>query len=212
MAIKTIKRMLLPKWFKPLMWAQTLAIFFLVLTFSCKQPDLPEIIHVEISPWLNGASVAFSFTFDDNLSSHLQIGQVLEKYEFRGSFFINPGLGLDGVTDSYKALVANGHELGNHSLNHPYLTQIDIHDVENEVLQAARQIFDVFGVHTVSFVHPHNNTNLQVDSVVFASHLFSRISYHPHHNASNKRIILDIGTYTTACFVRKTIKKWGGAR
>lgn len=66
---------------------------------------------------------AVGFTFDDGGESFLTVAApVLEKYGFRGLFFIATGyIGAKGFlnADQIKELAARGHKVGSHSHSHP---------------------------------------------------------------------------------------------
>jgi peptidoglycan-N-acetylglucosamine deacetylase len=69
--------------------------------------------------WPAGKSAAIVLTYDDSLASHLDIAAPqLEAAGFRGTFFLN-GTFASVLLPRWRALAANGHELGNHSIFHP---------------------------------------------------------------------------------------------
>lgn len=71
--------------------------------------------------WPNGARAAVNLSYDDALDSQLDHAiPALNRYGFKGSFYLT--LASDTVRlrlDDWRAAVANGHELGNHTLFHP---------------------------------------------------------------------------------------------
>ena len=70
-------------------------------------------------PWPNGARAAIVLTYDDSLRSQLDIAvPQLDAAGLKGSFFLNGTMPLEAV-ESWRAVAASGHELGNHSLFHP---------------------------------------------------------------------------------------------
>lgn len=70
--------------------------------------------------WPNNTRAAVSLAYDDTLNTQLDnaIPQ-LDKYDFKGSFYLFLG---SEVTNErlagWRAIAQNGHELGNHTLNH----------------------------------------------------------------------------------------------
>lgn len=69
--------------------------------------------------WPDGRQAAIVLTYDDALTSQLDnaIPQ-LDAAGLKGTFFLmGRSGGLD--VDRWRAVAANGHELGNHSVNHP---------------------------------------------------------------------------------------------
>ncbi len=70
--------------------------------------------------WPNGAQAAVSLSYDDALASQLDNAiPALNHYGFKGSFYLT--LSAKSVKDrreDWRAIAAQGHELGNHTINH----------------------------------------------------------------------------------------------
>jgi uncharacterized repeat protein (TIGR02543 family) len=177
-------------------------IFFFLFTFcfveNTERLKAHEVIKVKSSRWLHGADAAITFTWDDTDYSHPKIATILDEYGFKGSFFVYPGRHswcLPAVQTIYPPMVIKGHEVGNHTMNHPRLTDLTCRDeIIFEINKPIQLIYDATGVWPLSFVHPHNATNAFIDSVVFASHLFARIS--SQHNMKG-RILRSVVSSTT---------------
>ncbi|MBN1996877.1 polysaccharide deacetylase family protein [candidate division KSB1 bacterium] len=73
--------------------------------------------------WPDFAKSAVCLTYDDATASHLNIAiPDLEKYNFRGTFYISAGFALFGnQLEKWRRAAKDGHELGNHTLFHPCL-------------------------------------------------------------------------------------------
>ncbi|NBV22699.1 MAG: hypothetical protein EBS05_12385 [Proteobacteria bacterium] len=70
--------------------------------------------------WPDGALGAVSLTYDDGLANHLElVAPELEHAGLRGTFYAHGMSGLLARREAWHALVARGHELGNHTLFHP---------------------------------------------------------------------------------------------
>ena len=69
----------------------------------------------------NGKRAAVSLTYDDSLNVHLDNAiPVLDEYGFKATFYLTVGYPPFGERlNEWRAVAANGHELGNHSLYHP---------------------------------------------------------------------------------------------
>lgn len=85
---------------------------------------MPMLSLAEENPefsWPNGARAAVNLAYDDALDSQLDLAiPALNRYGFKGSFYLT--LASDTVRlrlDDWRAVAANGHELGNHTLFHP---------------------------------------------------------------------------------------------
>ena len=76
---------------------------------------------VEAKPfrWPNGKKAAVSLSFDDARLSQVDYGLALFKKEgVKVTFFVQPS-GVEKRLAGWKQAVADGHEIGNHSLTHP---------------------------------------------------------------------------------------------
>ncbi|PMG28628.1 polysaccharide deacetylase [Shewanella sp. 10N.286.52.C2] len=71
--------------------------------------------------WPNGEKLAVSLSYDDALNSHLDnVLPALNKHHFKGSFYvISTSSVLAQRKSEWQAAVKQGHELGNHSMQHP---------------------------------------------------------------------------------------------
>lgn len=85
-----------------------------------------------------------SLTFDDALDVHLDVAvPLMEKYGFRGSFYVPLGAGsFTRRLDDWRHAATRGHELGNHTIFHPawrhksYVTEGN--DIERYTLDRMR--------------------------------------------------------------------------
>ena len=70
--------------------------------------------------WPEGTEAAVSLTFDDGMRSQRELGvPLLNRYEVRGTFYLNPRDDYATMLDGWRDAVAAGHELGNHTISHP---------------------------------------------------------------------------------------------
>ncbi len=108
----------------------------------------------ESSIWQDGCRCAISLTFDDGLTSQLEIAMpLLNKYGLCGTFYLNP------KGDAWKSRYApwiepaqSGHEIGNHSLSHLCscnfshtpdcrgLENVTLEEIETDILEAQRRL------------------------------------------------------------------------
>jgi len=69
--------------------------------------------------WPDGHQAAIVLTYDDAAPSQLANAvPALDEFGLKGTFFLNASFGEQGV-ERWRAVAANGHELGNHTLFHP---------------------------------------------------------------------------------------------
>ena len=116
-------------------------------------------------PWPNGRRVALSLTFDDARPSQVDAGiPQLDRHGLKATFYVSPR-GVEPRLEGWKAAVAAGHEVGNHSLTHPCtgnypfsrdnaLEDYTLERMALDVDEASRGIERLLGVRAVSFAYP----------------------------------------------------------
>src|SRR6476660_6554829 len=68
--------------------------------------------------WPKGKQLAISLTFDDARESQVDVGTaVLNQYGVKATFLVVPS-GVAERLEGWKKAVADGHEIGNHTLLH----------------------------------------------------------------------------------------------
>lgn len=119
--------------------------------------------------WPTGKRVAVSLTFDDARTSQPNGGAaVLDQYGVKATFFIVPGTAKESL-EGWKKVVASGHEIGNHSLNHPCtgnfpwarskaLENYTVEQMRKELVEANKYIETLLGVKSEVFAYPCGNT------------------------------------------------------
>jgi peptidoglycan/xylan/chitin deacetylase (PgdA/CDA1 family) len=96
-----------------------LAILLSILTTGQLSSSLLEGEELKPFHWPNGKKAAVSLSFDDARLSQIDTGLALLKKEgVKVTFFVKPS-GVEKRLAGWKQAVANGHEIGNHSLTHP---------------------------------------------------------------------------------------------
>ncbi|MBX2874229.1 MAG: polysaccharide deacetylase family protein [Saprospiraceae bacterium] len=134
-----------------------LIVFFLGL-------KLPSSIAQNIR-WPEGKMMALSLTFDDARESHPKVGLPLfQELDAQVTFYVIPAAVRDQL-EGWKALVEDGHELGNHTLVHPCsgnfpwardkaLENYNLPAMRQELIAANQQIEALTGVKPKSFAYP----------------------------------------------------------
>lgn len=119
--------------------------------------------------WPEGKQVAISLTFDDGRSSQVEGGTaLLDRYSVKGTFYVVPSA-VERKLEGWKMAVRNGHEIGNHSLNHPCtgnfpwarknaLENYTIEQMLEELIEANTQIRKLLGVECTVFAYPCGQT------------------------------------------------------
>lgn len=120
--------------------------------------------------WPQGEKAAVSLTFDDGMRSQREIGvPLLNRYGVRGTFYVNPRDDYAEMLDGWRPAVEAGHEIGNHTVNHPCsknftfisefgrraLEDMNFDDIGWELAETNRRLTDVLGDRgAVSFAYP----------------------------------------------------------
>ncbi|MCS7222265.1 MAG: polysaccharide deacetylase family protein [Anaerolineae bacterium] len=107
------------------------------------------------SPWPGDCQGAISLTFDDGLASQLALAvPLLNRFDLRGTFYLNPRDGFEQALAPWREVAAFGHELGNHTVSHPCsynfafmvesgrrpLEEMTLDEMEAEIVEASRRI------------------------------------------------------------------------
>ena len=112
-----------------------------------------------------GVRVALSLTFDDARPSQLEVAvPLLDACEVRASFYVLPEA-VARRRREWQAVVAAGHEIGNHTVTHPCsanfafsranaLEDYTLEGIENEIDQASGLVEDLLGSWPRTFAYP----------------------------------------------------------
>ena len=119
--------------------------------------------------WPDGKRAAISLSFDDARVSHPKVGKDLfRRLGMPVTYYVLPGPVVQHLED-WKAIVADGHEIGNHTIYHPCtgnftwsrnkaLENYSLASMRQELLAANQQIQELLGVTPVSFAYTCGNT------------------------------------------------------
>ncbi len=115
------------------------------------------------------------FTFDDGgVSFYTIIAPILEKYGWKGHFFISTKyIGTDGflTVGQIKELSRRGHVIGSHSHQHKVLTELSVNDVENELCTSVKILSDILGKPICSISIPNGYYNREILNIVYKNGL-----------------------------------------
>lgn len=92
----------------------------------------------------------------------LDILEVLSKDKVKGTFFLT-GAWAEKFPELAKAIVAGGHEIGNHSYSHPDFTKIGNEAIKQEIRKGGEVIKDITGSGTKPLIrYPYGAYNIRV--------------------------------------------------
>jgi peptidoglycan/xylan/chitin deacetylase (PgdA/CDA1 family) len=119
--------------------------------------------------WPHGARAALSLSFDDARASQVDTGlAVLDALGVKVTFYVVPGA-VEQRLSGWKAAVASGHEIGNHSLVHPCsgnfawarkkaLEDYSYEKMQRELAEANARVQALLGVTPETFAYPCGQT------------------------------------------------------
>lgn len=104
-------------------------------------------------PW-----VALSFDAGADRGQAEAIMDILEKYDLTSTFFLTADWMRQNPQDT-KNIVARGHEIGNHSINHPSFPKISTEQMTAQLQETHQVAKDLTGVDMCLFRFPYGDYN-----------------------------------------------------
>ncbi|MBN2013938.1 MAG: polysaccharide deacetylase family protein [Candidatus Altiarchaeota archaeon] len=123
-------------------------------------------------------------SWDDGHILDKQLSELLDKFSLKGTFYVpkieaidtlNEGDRSQLVEESIKTgsltkedlLDLDGkHEIGAHTLNHPYLSQLSIKDVREEIKGSKEYLEDILGHEVKMFCYPYGDFSNETKAIV----------------------------------------------
>ncbi|UZM99884.1 polysaccharide deacetylase family protein [Lysinibacillus sp. MHQ-1] len=108
-----------------------------------------------------------ALTFDDGPHPKVteQILNILDKYHAKATFFML-GSRVQYYPDIARDVLARGHEIGNHSWNHPVLTKLTQEQVMKEYNTTTAEIEKAINHGATVFRPPYGATNDTIDAEI----------------------------------------------
>jgi len=132
---------------------------------NLQDKELASFEQQEDFRWPEGKRAAISLTFDDARFSQVERGlPILDEYGAKATFYVSIEP-LEKRLDEWKRAIANGHEIGNHTLTHPCsgnfsfareraLENYTLDKMRNELEEANNIIERLLDVRPVTFAYP----------------------------------------------------------
>lgn len=135
----------------------------LLLQAGSSKPSAQQFV------WPDGKRVALSLSFDDARLSQVDNGTPLfDRLGAKATFYLVPST-AERRLEGWKKAAGAGHEIANHSLNHPCsgnflfarqkaLEEYSMEKMHHELAEANRRLETMLGVKAVSFAYPCGQT------------------------------------------------------
>ena len=94
-----------------------------------------------------------ALTFDDDTK---KIMEILKKHDVKVTFFMTGGW-VESYPDDVKMILAEGHDLGNHSQNHKNMSQISDSEKEKELMSVHDKVKELTGYDMFLFRPPYGD-------------------------------------------------------
>ena len=110
---------------------------------------------------------AVALTFDDGPSPKTTpvALDLLKKYNAKGTFFM-VGHAVEGNEDIIKRVIAEGHQIGNHSWDHPVLTKISLEKAKSQINDTTAALKKASGLDVHIMRPPYGAINETIQAVV----------------------------------------------
>jgi len=110
--------------------------------------------------------IKFSFSWDDGSIYDLKLAELMNKYAVKATFFI-PAKNLEQPYISKHDILelSNSMDIGGHTYNHVYLTQIPFNQVENEIKNGKNYIEDIIQKEMDFFCYPGGFYNNEISAI-----------------------------------------------
>ncbi len=119
--------------------------------------------------WPEGKSVALSLSFDDARLSQVDVGtKLFDEYGVKATFFVLTS-SVSKRLDAWKQAIANGHEIGNHTEQHPCsgnfpwakpkaLEEYTLDKMKSELIRTNKALEAQLGITPRVFAYPCGQT------------------------------------------------------
>lgn len=139
-----------------------------------------------VTPKKDTKKVALTFDDGPHPKVTMQILNTLDKYNAKATFFML-GKQVEKHKDIAIEVVNRGHEIGNHTYNHPELTKQTSSQVRWQLDKTDQIIFDVIGEYPTVFRPPYGAKNQRVNSLIdMPIIMWSIDTYDWKHRDANK--------------------------
>lgn len=151
-----------PAWMQPVLMSLCLALLTLCYCGPLTE-QATEVLAVKrelpvYSVAREDDVISISFDASWGCEHTMQILDILDQYDVKATFFL-VGLWVDKYPELVKEIAARGHEIGNHSATHPYMTKISAEKMRTELASMSDKTEALTGVRPSLFRPPYGDYN-----------------------------------------------------
>ncbi|HEM9252323.1 TPA: polysaccharide deacetylase family protein [Streptococcus agalactiae] len=134
-----------------------------------------------------------ALTFDDgpNEKTTPKALEILKRYNAKATFFVM-GQSAVGHTDILKRMHAEGHEIGNHTWDHPNLTKLPAEKIKEEIHKTNDLIMKATGQKPVYLRPPYGATNATVKTVTGLKEMLWSVDIEDWKNHNTQAMMTNI--------------------
>lgn len=136
---------------------------------------------------------AVALTFDDgpNPNTTPVALELLKKYNAKATFFM-VGKAVAGNEDIIKQVVAEGHQIGNHSWSHPLLTKISLEEAKSQINDTTEALKKASGKDVHIMRPPYGGINSTIQAAVDQSFILWDIDTLDWKNRNTASIMKEV--------------------
>ena len=108
-------------------------------------------------------SISFDAAWGNDDTS--KILEVLKKHQVHATFFMTGGW-VESYPDDVKAILVDGHDLGNHSENHKNMSQLSEEEIQSELMTVHNKVKELTGYDMFLFRPPYGDYDNEVIQTV----------------------------------------------
>lgn len=130
--------------------------------------NLKKTATVKLGKYNQGVALQqkrIALTFDDGPHPSIthEILKTLDKYNAKATFFVT-GHRVEKSPNVLKDIYAAGHEIGNHTYNHPKLTELSMNQVNAQIIKTNNLVKSVIGEEPTLFRPPYGSFDKDIQS------------------------------------------------
>ena len=151
-------------------------VLVLSWVFSVTTTSWAAVGDTFIAPWKDNYAGAISLTVDDSKIDRLDTLGILDDFGLKGTFYLDT-VALQAsqeMLNGFQAASQNGHEIGSHSLTHPFLTRQTAEVIDAELRESKLFLENLTSKPVISFAYPFGDDDESLRAEVAKYYLAAR--------------------------------------